>query len=172
MRTEWSSDLAVSERLIKSLQLCKHLSENNRSMEWWSYGNNCPTWLSKSSHHDGEWCKTWATRGTELMKNNIWWGQESERMKLIPSFFMRCGRERKRSLNGISLHCYRCPFRPISSTALKMLNNFIFVTAVDPTYIFMLSWQFSPLSVVFGFFCSHPRFRKPPRVVTILKRIF
>lgn len=160
----WQCQEKRSSDLIKSLQLCKHLCENNHSMEWWSYGNNCPTRLSKSSHPDeddddddgggGKW-----TRGTwsEPPKRRETIFDEGRRMKLIISFLPRCGRvegrkERKKghwmdSTIFFVLSVYRCPFQPNSSTARETLNNFIFITASDPSKHVQLSWQLFPLSL-------------------------
>lgn len=51
---------------------------------------------------------------------------------------------------------YRCPFQPISSTALETLNNFIFITASDQHT--PLCWQFLLFSVYSSQFqLKHPR---------------
>lgn len=174
---------------LNPLQLCKHLCENNHSMKWWSYGNNCPTRLSKSSHpvvdydyddDDEMRMTTVAAAANEHEANEVnprkrWKTifDEGRRMKLIISFLPRCGRVKekkkkekkkghwmdsiififfRRRCRSPHLSVYRCPFQPCPSTARETLNNFIFITASDPSKHVLLSWQlFLPLSPFFFF---------------------
>lgn len=69
-------------------------SKNNRSMKWWSYGNNCPNRLSKPSHHDDKPCKRTRARGKRPADDENP-STVKRRLKLILSFSSPL-RERKK----------------------------------------------------------------------------
>lgn len=96
--------------------------------------------------------KTWA-RGTTLTMIKIRRNGREE-VEINSFFLFYVAGEKKVIELKLPFFGWIDVLYPSPSTALEMLNNFIFITASDPKYIFLLSWLFFFSTLLLLFFLS------------------